>query len=183
MNLGAESRGAETGGSKRSGGEGRAETGGTSVMVWRHFGADFCGERGQALVEFALTAGMVILLVLGALSFGLAIHARNVVAVAAGEGARLAACNAPDPLVRQKVEEVIEGYGLPKRYGLLVCFDKDSDVTVERYPPGNPKYAKVTVAYRQPTFVPWLFRLVDPGAGSLGEAFALQAAAVYRIER
>lgn len=141
------------------------------------------GERGSAMVELAITIGLVIFLVVGSLSLGLAVNARNVVAVAAREAARLAAAGAPDSQVRQKAEEVIEAYGLPKRYGSLVCFDPDSDVSVEKYPPGNPKYAKVTVAYRQPTFAPWLFRLVDPKAGSLGSAFTLRAASVYRVER
>lgn len=141
------------------------------------------GERGSALVELAVTVGVVAFLVVGALSFGLAVNARNVVAVAAREAARLAATGAPDAQVRQKAEEVIEAYGLPKRYGSLACFDRNSDVAIERYPAGNPKYVKVAVAYRQPTFAPWLFRLVDPGAGSLGPAFALRAASVYRIEQ
>jgi len=135
------------------------------------------------MVELAITVGVVAFLVVGALSFGLAVNARNVVAVAAREAARLAATGAPDAQVRQKAEEVIEAYGLPKRYGSLVCFDRNSDVAIERYPAGSPKYVKVAVAYRQPTFAPRLFQLVDPKAGSLGPAFTLRAASVYRIEQ
>jgi hypothetical protein len=135
------------------------------------------------MVELAITVGVVAFLVVGALSFGLAVNARNVVAVAAREAARLAAAGAPDAQVQKKAEEVIEAYGLPKRYGSLVCFDRSRDVAVERYPAGNPKYAKVSVVYRQPTFAPRLFQLVDPGAGSLGPAFTLKAASVYRIEQ
>lgn len=141
------------------------------------------GERGSAMVELAITVGVVAFLVVGALSFGLAVNARNVVAVAAREAARLAAMGAPGDLVQKKAEEVIEAYGLPKRYGSLVSFDRIQDVTVELYPRGNPKYVKVSVTYRQPTFAPWLFRLVDPKAGSLGPAFTLRAASVYRIEQ
>lgn len=141
------------------------------------------GEHGSAMVELAITVGVVAFLVVGVLSFGLAVNARNVVAVAAREAARLAAAGAPDAQVRQKAEEVIEAYGLPKRYGSLVCFDRNSDVAIERYPAGSPKYVRVAVAYRQPTFAPQLFRLVDPSAGSLGPAFTLRAASVYRIEQ
>lgn len=49
------------------------------------------GQRGAAMVEFVLTAGLLFLLLFGILDLGLALNARLVVAAAAREGARRAA--------------------------------------------------------------------------------------------
>lgn len=48
-------------------------------------------DAGSAVVEFVLVAGMLVLLVLAVLQFGLALHVRNALIAAAGEGARFAA--------------------------------------------------------------------------------------------
>ena len=48
-------------------------------------------ERGSVAVELAIVAPALMLLVLGALQFGLWYHAQNVVETAALEGARVAA--------------------------------------------------------------------------------------------
>ena len=48
-------------------------------------------DAGSAVVEFVLVAGMLVLLVLAVLQFGLAMHVRNALISAAGEGARFAA--------------------------------------------------------------------------------------------
>lgn len=48
-------------------------------------------QRGSAVAEFTLVAGLLVLLVLGIAQVGLAIHVRNTVVACAAEGARLAA--------------------------------------------------------------------------------------------
>lgn len=48
-------------------------------------------DAGSAVVEFVLVSGMLMLLVLGVLQLGLALHVRNSLIAAAGEGARFAA--------------------------------------------------------------------------------------------
>src|SRR5690606_21916566 len=48
-------------------------------------------DRGSAVVEFVLVSGMLVLLVLAVLQLGLALHVRNALIAAAGEGARFAA--------------------------------------------------------------------------------------------
>ena len=48
-------------------------------------------NKGQELVEYALTLPILLLLVLGIMEFGLAIFAYNTVANAAREGARVGA--------------------------------------------------------------------------------------------
>lgn len=49
------------------------------------------GERGAAMLELALVAPLLMLLVLGAVQFALWYHAQSVVLAAAQDGARLAA--------------------------------------------------------------------------------------------
>ena len=48
-------------------------------------------ERGSAVAEFTLVAGLLVTLVLGIAQVGMAIHVRNTVVACAAEGARLAA--------------------------------------------------------------------------------------------
>ena len=48
-------------------------------------------DAGSAVVEFVLVSSMLTLLVLGVLQLGLALHVRNALIAAAGEGARFAA--------------------------------------------------------------------------------------------
>jgi Flp pilus assembly protein TadG len=48
-------------------------------------------QRGSAVAEFTLVAGLLVMLVLGIAQVGMAIHVRNTVVACAAEGARLAA--------------------------------------------------------------------------------------------
>lgn len=54
-------------------------------------------ESGQSLVEFALVAPVLLLVLFGAVQFALIVHARNVVTTAAQEGARFAAAEGRTP--------------------------------------------------------------------------------------
>lgn len=48
-------------------------------------------ERGSAVAEFAMVAGLVVFLFLGVMQLGLALHVRNTLTLAASEGARAGA--------------------------------------------------------------------------------------------
>lgn len=60
-------------------------------------------NRGQALVEFALILPILLLLIVGAMEFGLIIHQYMVVTEAAREGARSAAVGGSDGVVTSVV--------------------------------------------------------------------------------
>lgn len=67
-------------------------------------------NKGQELVEYALTLPILLLLVLGIMEFGLAIFAYNTVANAAREGARVGAVLKGDTLddaMRQEIEDAV----------------------------------------------------------------------------
>jgi len=70
-------------------------------------------ERGSVAVELAIVAPALMLLVLGALQFGLWYHAQNVVETAALEGARVAAAEDGSPGAGESraLEVVREGLG------------------------------------------------------------------------
>jgi Flp pilus assembly protein TadG len=70
-------------------------------------------ERGSVAVELAIVAPALMLLVLGALQFGLWYHAQNVVETAALEGARVASAEdgSAGAGERRALEVVQEGLG------------------------------------------------------------------------
>jgi len=97
-------------------------------------------ERGTAAVEFALVAGLLVVLLFTASDLGRAWHARLVLTVAAREGARRAALDAGwTPGVEAKVAAVLAAGGLSGAAAVTVAppgplhFGHDVTVTV-RYP-------------------------------------------------
>ena len=69
-------------------------------------------ERGAALVEFAVLAPLLVVLVLGIVEFGWAFGQFNDIRHAAREGARLAAVNGGTPSeIAERVCEAVEGFG------------------------------------------------------------------------
>ena len=64
------------------------------------------GERGQALVEFALILPVILLLIVGMLEFARAWNLHQVMTDAAREGARRAAVHDPDATKPQTTDSV-----------------------------------------------------------------------------
>lgn len=68
------------------------------------------GDRGSAVVEFVLVAPLVLLLLLGVVQLGLAMHVRSTLTSAAAEGARVAALAGADPLAGiARTQALVEG--------------------------------------------------------------------------
>jgi Flp pilus assembly protein TadG len=97
------------------------------------------GEAGQAIVELALVAPVLLLFVLGMVLFGRVLGARAAISAAAGEAARVdAEASAQDAglaLARQRAEDVIAGYGLSSsRFSVTIDdggFARGGSVTVQ----------------------------------------------------
>ena len=68
------------------------------------------GERGTALIEFALVFPLLLVLTVAAVDFGRAFFAKNIVEQAAREGVRMRAVSssADTGLVRARVQSVLE---------------------------------------------------------------------------
>ncbi|MFZ5825168.1 MAG: TadE/TadG family type IV pilus assembly protein [Bacillota bacterium] len=134
-------------------------------------------QRGSALVEFALVAPLLIMLLLGIMVVGMVINAKIVVAGAAREAGRAWAIEQSDQRARQRAADAITGGGLPTRSGGRLLFDPDRDVRFDR----REEYIAVTVSYRQPTFVPLLAWLLDPHSPRDG-MLTLKGQALFRVE-
>lgn len=66
------------------------------------------GDRGSAVVEFVVVVPLLLLLVLGVLQVGLALHVRATVTAAAAEGARAAALAGGDTRVaRARIDDAL----------------------------------------------------------------------------
>ena len=68
-----------------------------------------CRQRGQALVEFALGALLLFLIVFGVVDFGRVIYAYSAVSNAAREGARYGAVHPSDTGLAQAIQTVAQG--------------------------------------------------------------------------
>jgi Flp pilus assembly pilin Flp len=133
-------------------------------------------DDGAAAVEFALVAGLLILLLLGIMQFGYLFYQWNELTHAAREGARWSALEYPGgsvstpDTVRFKVAQAAPGLGLA---------DGDIDVTPEAptiNDVGDP--ATVTVRWTVPIWTPVLQNLFNRP----GNEFTLQSTATLRIE-
>lgn len=112
-------------------------------------------SRGQTTAEFALTAGVFLLFILGIIDLSRAVYARNVLANAAREGARYAIVHSLEtPGDIERVKEVTKA--------LTIGLEQDAvTVDVSQAPAG---FVQVTVCY---TFHPvsvWMTRIVDGGS-------------------
>ncbi|MFZ5816698.1 MAG: TadE family protein [Bacillota bacterium] len=135
-------------------------------------------QTGSALVEFALVAPLLLLLLVGIMGIGLVINAKIVVAGAAREAGRSWAINGSDQLARQRAAEAIRGGGLPVRGAGQILFDPERDLLLTL----QGDYIAVTVQYRQPIFIPLLAGLIDPASPGDGTV-TLRSQALFRVER
>jgi Flp pilus assembly protein TadG len=137
-------------------------------------------ERGNALVETAITMPILLLLMVGIFEIGRAYETWQVLTNAAREGARMAVTpnsdsGATEALVRKYMQD-----GALSNYGsATVAVDKASSITVNGV---NVAASQITVDYPfdfiilQP-----IARLVAPGSTN-GEAITMRASALMRNE-
>jgi Flp pilus assembly protein TadG len=118
-------------------------------------------ERGAAVAEFTLVAGLLVLLVLGIAQVGLAIHVRNTVVACAAEGARLAANADRGPA---------EGAALTRRLiAQALSESMVGDVTAGHVPSAAGRNVRVEVVTRLP-----LVGLVGPSRTLTVSAHAVE---------
>jgi Flp pilus assembly protein TadG len=88
-------------------------------------------RKGQALIEFALVAPLLILLVMGIFEFGRLWMTMNVLTGAAREGVRVAAITAPDvDLVKNTVQNYLTSSNITAGSISVSGPDAASEVTV-----------------------------------------------------
>lgn len=130
-------------------------------------------DRGQAIVEFALVAPLLLLLIMGIVEFGRAWNAHQVITDAAREGARYVVIDNPLVTVdsaRTVIENALGRAGLdPNVTGVVI------DIT-EGVNTGDPSIVNITY--------PWQFRFLGPLLGwALADAtIELKTSFVMRTE-
>ncbi|HEY3368626.1 MAG TPA: TadE/TadG family type IV pilus assembly protein [Symbiobacteriaceae bacterium] len=134
-------------------------------------------RRGNAMVEFALVAPLLILILLGIMVLGVVINSKIVVAGAAREAGRTWAIVQNDQQARDKAVAAMSGGGLKFSDDGAVLFNASRDVQFQR----DGSYIRATVTYRQPTFAPLIGRLFGPD-DEQGHVI-LVSQAVFRVER
>jgi Flp pilus assembly protein TadG len=124
------------------------------------------GEQGQALVEFALTAVLTMLLIVGIIEMSMLIYTYSVVANAAKEGVRYAIVHGTHnsspagPTCPCSAIDGVAGTGVVKTYAQLSFHDTSAMTVTVTYPdtanpPANqsPNRVQVQVSYPyQPFF-------------------------------
>ncbi len=146
-------------------------------------------ERGQSLVEFALTLPLLLLIVMGVVDLSFVLYAHIQIAAASGQGARAGSLFAGDLLqtraVNESGREAAIRQAVATTMGSLRTtspnFDVGSDVQVS-YPErdlanatGGGEKLTVSVRYRQPVWFDLL-----PGVAS--GAFPLSSSTTMRIQ-
>ena len=132
------------------------------------------GEAGVAVVEFALVAPLLLILVFGIIDLGRAYSTLNQLAASAREGARFAAV-LPNPVstsAKAQVRETVKQFSLRQLGGPPVSDDQIA-VTLDN------TVGTVTVAIRA-----YPFQLVTPLVGVIGfRTIPITRQATFRWER
>jgi Flp pilus assembly protein TadG len=152
------------------------------------------GTRGQALVEFALVATIMVLLLAGLSQFGLIaerqIGLQNAVREAARRGATQtttasnASTNATWTLGQlQALLTNAQDYQSAKASGMQVCFyTPAAPDNVD--PAGNSQvWVTVRMTYAHPLFLPLINILLDGADGTTDNALGLGADATFHVEQ
>lgn len=135
------------------------------------------GERGSVMVEFALVAPLLVLILLGIMVLGVVVNTKIVISGAAREAGRTYAIVKDTGPARAKAADAIRSGGLKFAGEGQVLFDASQDVQFDL----QGDYVNVTVTYRQPTFVPLIAEVMG-GNGSSG-TLPLRSQATFRVER
>jgi Flp pilus assembly protein TadG len=132
------------------------------------------GEAGVAVVEFALVAPLLLLLIFGIIDLGRAYSTLNQLAASAREGARVAAV-LPNPVTgsaQAQIRQTVKQFSLRQLGGPPVGDDQIT-VTLDK------TAGTVTVAVRA-----YPFQLVTPLAGVVGpRTIPITREATFRWER
>jgi Flp pilus assembly protein TadG len=135
-------------------------------------------ERGTALVEFALVAPLLFLLIFGIIDFGRALNYYNQITQLAGQGARAAAVNrAPDGTAlstsnQYEIQQQLAGKYTAQpelKNGIVAC--------ITHVPSGPGDYVTVRVSYNF-HFLP----LISAAAQAVGGSLNLVATETQRAE-
>ena len=152
-----------------------------SLGLWRRVRRSrLTNERGQALLETAITLPIVLLVAVAIFEFGRAYQTLQIVTNAAREGARIAIlAGTTDNDVRTRVKGYLQNGQLGNANSSIIDINRASTVTVGT---GTASASIVTVNY------PFSFMVLNPVArlitrtSTMGSAFTMTVSAQMRNE-
>jgi len=137
-------------------------------------------ERGQALLEVALTLPLLLLVAVGIFEFGRAYQTWQILTNAAREGARIAVLpGTDDDAVEERVHDYLEAGLIPDPDDADVTIDRDTTVAIGA---GTASASRVDVAY------PFTFIVLQPvaqlvvGGSTVGAPLTMTTSATMRNE-
>jgi Flp pilus assembly protein TadG len=138
------------------------------------------GERGQALLEVALTLPLLLIVAVGIFEFGRAYQTWQILTNAAREGARIAVLpGTNDDAVEARVHEYLEAGLIPDPDGADVTIDRDTTIALGA---DTASASRVDVAY------PFTFMVLQPVAqlvvsgSTVGAPLTMTTSATMRNE-
>ena len=132
------------------------------------------GEKGQALVEFALLVPIFLILLFAIVDFGMGFYSWITVTNSAREGARIGAVLASEQDI---IDRVFETAGLPNE-------DENLNVEVDKaYPEGQPgESVVVKVDYEYDLITPLASLMAFLSGDIIGPTLTLSSTAEMRLE-
>ena len=152
----------------------------SSGLLRRIRRARLANERGQALLETAITLPIVLLVAVAIFEFGRAYQTLQIVTNAAREGARMAIIStSSDAMVQSRVTDYLRSGQLGNHSTATVTINRSGTVQVGT---GTASASIVTVAY------PFSFMVLNPvaklitGTSTMGTPFTMTVSAQMRNE-
>ena len=149
-------------------------------MLAKRLCARTTSERGQALLEVALTLPLLLLVAVGIFEFGRAYQTWQILTNAAREGARIAVLpGTDDDAVEERVHDYLEAGLIPDPDDADVTIDRDTTVAIGG---GLASASRVDVAY------PFTFIVLQPvaqlvvGNSAVGAPLMMTTSATMRNE-
>jgi Flp pilus assembly protein TadG len=155
--------------------------------------ADRRGPRGQALVEFALVAPILVLIFAGLVQLGLIyerqIGIENAIRDAARRGATFETLNVTEantngPFIVNlligsggSLSQNVEGYAGTSISGLTVCYRTQLDAAN-----ANSVMVKVQMGYKHPLFLPIIAQILDGFDGANDGALKITTSAEFQVQ-
>jgi Flp pilus assembly protein TadG len=153
-------------------------------------------EAGQALLELALVAPIMILILAALVQFGLIFESQiginNAAREAARRGATLATPDAGTATINanwtlaelQSALGNTQTHNAAQNRGLEVCFYTPATAPNDTDPSGNHQvFVKVTAGYAHPVFLPIVDLILDGIDGTTDRALLVETSTEFRVEQ
>jgi Flp pilus assembly protein TadG len=137
------------------------------------------GQKGASLVEFAIIAPLLFLIIFGIIEFGILIYDKAMLTNASREGARAGIVfNHPNRITNTEIIEVVTDYCEDH----LISFGSGSSLTISISRTGSNSGDSLTVSLQYPFQFLVFSNVLALIGGNIGSIINLSAETVMRLE-